>query len=649
MSKETGVSSSFISLWFRLITLGIIGLVFAEALVLAPAKVQGWSFYLKPSELIFEVVLRLLFAALAGIALGSLCAAGVAPFFWLFKSSRARLAEWSTKVAVVLVAFLVSRFALITLLKWSHRMAHERALLIAHFMAFAIALCIPRARQQVVTSLDDFMGDRMTRRTVLATVGGAAVVAVAEFALGKTGRAVKAALSPQRPKSNFLLITFDALDAEDLSLYGRGLPTTPNLDAFAGKATVFTNFYSGSTFTTPSVATMMTGIYPSESHVYQLQGRVNPETAGRSLPHAMRAGGYYTAAFATNPFAYYLAKSMQSEFDDLPEPAFRKGGLQHLWSLTRPLHQDSGFGSRIDEYADFEGMWSMVGQLPRDISMRTRPDATFAQAREMLSRLPDGFFLWVHVISPHQPYIPDRADLGRFLPDNPDGRYEYETEFLWKPHYEPDQQAKLDRRRLLYDEFVASTDRAFGSFISDVENSGKLQNTTVIVSADHGESFEGGVYQHSSPYLTRPVVHIPLIIRTPGQQDSRKVAFTADQTALAPTILELAGQPKPEWMRGPSLAGWLNRNGQGAGKGLAFTQYLEKNSEFRPLRHGMVGVIDGQYEYVLDLETQKGALRPLNEAQIWNLDRTADNPQRAQALRAAIYSRFPNLPRESTG
>jgi len=206
----------------------------------------------------------------------------------------------------------------------------------------------------------------------------------------------------------------------------------------------------------------------------------------------------------------------------------------------------------------------------------------------------------------------------------------------------------LDRCRLRYDEFIATADRGFGSFMSDLENSGKLTNTTVIVSADHGESFEGGVFQHESPYQTRPVIHIPLIIRTPGQQDSRTVAFTADQTALAPTILELAGQPKPDSMRGQSLVPWLNRDGQGAAEGIAFTQYLERNSIFKPLHHGTVGVIDGEYQYVLDLETHKGWLRPLNEAQFWNLDRTAENPARAEALRAAIYSRFPNLPRKTT-
>ena len=172
-----------------------------------------------------------------------------------------------------------------------------------------------------------------------------------------------------------------------------------------------------------------------------------------------------------------------------------------------------------------------------------------------------------------------------------------------------------------------------------------------MVSADHGESFEGGVYQHESAYQTRPVIHVPLIIRTPGQQESRRVSFTADQTALAPTILELAGQPKPEWMQGESLVKWMNGDTLGGkGEGMAFTQYLETNSVFKPMRHGTVGVIDGrsQHQYVLDLETQKGSLRPLKEAHIWNLDRTAENPALAEALREAIYSRFPDLMQEPT-
>jgi arylsulfatase A-like enzyme len=468
-----------------------------------------------------------------------------------------------------------------------------------------------------------------------------------EFVISRPSHPVRAATVTQRPKFNIVLITFDALSAEDMSLYGYRLPTTPNIDAFARDATVFTNFYSTTTFTTPAVAAMLTGGYPSETHIYQLQGHLIAEKADKSLPAVMRAAGYGTGAFVTNPFAYFVANNPHNGFDVLPEPVFQQGGLQRLWDVTRPLHQDSGFGSRVAEYIDLESIWNNLNRIPGNLSMRFRPEASFAEARQVLRQLPDGFFLWIHVITPHHPYLPDPADHGRFLPEAEGRRFAEESELQWMPHYEPSQQSQVDRRRLLYDEFVLSADRAFGGFIGELEKTGKLQHTTVIVSADHGESFEGGVFRHESPYLTRPVIHIPLIIKTPDQQHGHAVEFTADQTTLAPTILELAGIPKPDWMHGPSLVTWLSRDSSGADEGIAFSQFLEKNSVFKPLQHGTLGVIDGQYEYVLDLDTGQGALRPLNQAQFWNLDRTVDNPARATALRSAIYTRFPELRDES--
>ncbi len=685
MPKESDFHPTAASLWFRLITLGIVGLGFAETLILAQGEVQGWTYYLTTAEVVFEVAVRLIFASLAGVALGTLCTAALALFLWHFRSSRERIAEWATKVGVVLVLFLDSRFAL-TILTFLWRTTfgprffsalfaahflflHSRfaltilvflarttlsprffsALFAAHFLAFAAVLSIPRARKEVVTSLDGFLGEKMTRRTAIATVVGAVGLVATEFAFSKTVPMVKAALVPQRPKSNILLITFDALSAEDMSLYGYGLPTTPMIDDFARKGTVFKNFYSVSTFTTPSVVTMLTGLYPSEHHVYQLKGQARAEDAKKSLPHAMRAAGYATGGFFSNPYAFYLAESMKNEFDFLPKPTFQQGSLQHLWEATSSLHQDTRIGSRMDEYFDLMIVWNSLGRMPLGLHLEFRAAESFAHAREMLAKLPDGFFLWVHVMTPHGPYHPDAADRGRFIPDDQLRTFEFEGEDLaprWYPYYSPDQQSQVDRRRLAYDEFVATADRAFGSFMSELENSGKLRNTTVIVSSDHGESFEGGIYQHESEYLTRPVIHIPLIIRTPGQQEGRRVAFTADQTALAPTILELAGQPKPDWMPGQSLARWLNSDGQGEGQGLAFCQYLERNSVFKPLQEGTVGVIDGQYQYVAVLGNQNGVLRPLSEAQFWNINRSADHPERAEALRATLHSRFPDLVQE---
>src|SRR5262249_37768739 len=94
MDSESGSYCSLITFWFRLASLGIVGLVFAEALVLAPGRVQGWTFYLTTWEVIFEIIVRLLVAALAGMALGTLCIALLIPLLWYFKASRARVIDW---------------------------------------------------------------------------------------------------------------------------------------------------------------------------------------------------------------------------------------------------------------------------------------------------------------------------------------------------------------------------------------------------------------------------------------------------------------------------------------------------------------------------------------------------------------------------
>ena len=69
-------------------------------------------------------------------------------------------------------------------------------------------------------------------------------------------------------------------------------------------------------------------------------------------------------------------------------------------------------------------------------------------------------------------------------------------------------------------------------------------------------------------------------------------------------------------MHTTSLMPWLNNNAQGDGEGQAFSQFLEKNSVFKPARHGNVGLIDARsgYQYVLNIDTQKGSLRPLKKS-----------------------------------
>jgi arylsulfatase A-like enzyme len=641
------------SLWLRLSTVFIVGLLFLFTLQLPP-MVVGWTYYLKTTEIGFELVVFVVFVALAGVTLGALCAVTVAPLLFYRHSSRQRLADNVTKTAVAVVAFVDLGLALRLLATWAGLWGTPRtAVLSLYCAAFVMALCVPRRREQVVTSLDGFLGEKATRRAVLATGIASAALVTTEAVMGRMATAAVPQKRTSRPSGpNILLVTFDALSAEDMSLYGYRLPTTPQIDEFARKSSVFTNFYSASTFTTPSIATLLSGRQPSEHRVYHLKGQFRGPEVMRTFPRLMRAGGYTTGASITSPFAYFLAQGIAADFDYLPPPAYRTSSL---WDATRILHQRQPFGSRMDELDQIEQVCDFV---PTHLEMYSPerfgntksdfpPAGSFEQARQVLEQMPDGFFLWVHVMAPHAPYLPGAPMLRRFLPSNEMRTWHDQYGFPLFPRYTPNWQGLIDKARLRYDEFIADADSAFGVFLSGLEGAGRLRNTAVIVSSDHGESFEGGIYSHGSEYQTRPQLHIPLIIRMPGQERGSRVAITADQTVLAPTILDIAGIPHPNWMSGESLLPWLNRTGEGEGQGLAFTEYLARDSIFRPLIRGTVGVVDGRHQYVLDLSTGKGIFRSLPEAHVWDLDRSAENPAMVRTLREAIYSRFPDLPRNS--
>src|SRR5271157_2327304 len=103
MSEQSDFRYTLTSLWFRLMSLAIIACVFYEALDLARGKAQGWSFYLTGMEVAFEVLVRLIAASLAGLLLGAVTTASMAPILWYFKSRRQRLADWATKAVVLAV------------------------------------------------------------------------------------------------------------------------------------------------------------------------------------------------------------------------------------------------------------------------------------------------------------------------------------------------------------------------------------------------------------------------------------------------------------------------------------------------------------------------------------------------------------------
>ncbi len=638
------------ALGLRLIAIFIAALLVGVAFTSFPGKFTGWLFYLTPAESIYELFVRAVAAAIAGALIGFACGLALLPFLW----SRQRLVVVSRAVsAASALAFFYDLLVALAVLEdhgnWGRLM--QAGALLTLTGLFLYGLSNPRIRHFLISRYDFLLNRRTTHAVAAAALVGAAAMWLVSWTAPVRAQAQSS--SAARPRTNILLITFDSLTAEDMSGYGYPHPTTPNMDAFAQSSAVFTNFYSSSTFTTCSLASVLTGLAPSETGVYHLWGHLRDQHAALTLPRILRDDGYATAAVIRNPMAYFLAANQNGDFEFLDGPVGSDRTTRKLWEWTGFLHPQRPFGSRSAEFFDLQNAWHflrvrlspLAPSLISASQARYSASETFATASELLKRLPQGHFLWIHLMDPHQPYLPS-ANLGRFLPSAEfRNAYEQATRFPNRT-YPPDRQAEVDKLRLRYDECIADADQAFGEFITAFKQQPAWNDTVVIVSSDHGESHAAGALHHETPYQTRPEIHIPLMVHLPGRSQSARIDYVADQTALAPTILELAGLPRAPWMRGESLVPFLDPAAPAASapeRGLAFTEYFESDSVFNPLRSGTVGVTDGVHQYVYDLGSRAGVLRRESEPLVWNVDRSPEDPQAAADLKSALAARFPGL------
>lgn len=196
--------------------------------------------------------------------------------------------------------------------------------------------------------------------------------------------------------------------------------------------------------------------------------------------------------------------------------------------------------------------------------------------------------MWVHVLPPHDPYIAPPPWLGRIDP-SPLMRRTMDA----MPPYglQPgirDEDLALFKAR--YDEMLMAVDFAVGEFLDRLEAQGRLRNTIVIVSADHGESFKPDYMGHGGPGLHPGLTNIPLILRGPGIPAGRIIAEPVEQVDIAPTLMAMVGLlPEAGHMDGRSLLPLLQ--GGTLPPVPLFTMNLERASRFSPPDSGSVAVL----------------------------------------------------------
>jgi arylsulfatase len=455
---------------------------------------------------------------------------------------------------------------------------------------------------------------QVSRREFLKT--SAAVVAGA--ALSGAARSLSLGHPRNTDKPNILMLVFDAMSARHLSLYGYARDTTPNLKKFAERATVYNRHYAAGNFTTSGTASMLTGLYPWTHRAFNYRGMVHRDLAGRNLFRLV--GREYTRfAFTQNLWADILLSQFEADLDvHLPSETYSRA----VHSLLQPddLPSDRGMAYyafqdflnlRVDDPHPFPGSLLIASadlaraltrdrkgasaQYPRGLP--TNYDYSYENASVLhgIGQLIHGslsrstpYLAYFHLWSPHEPY----AARSEFI-----GRFDADLDLQGKPPHPlaaaRESQASLQSKRREYDEFIADLDAEFGRLMSDLDRSGALTDSYVIVTSDHGELFERGEVGHASALMYAPVTHIPLLISAPGQRTRSDVHAPTSNVDLLPTLLQIAGQEIPPWVEGKVLPEFGGTNDPGRS---VFPLAAKDNPAFQPITRATFVLIQGPYE-----------------------------------------------------
>ena len=310
------------------------------------------------------------------------------------------------------------------------------------------------------------------------------VVAAALFCL--LGYGCYVFFRPARPNIIFLLI--DTVRADHLSLFGYERDTSPNIAAFADENLSFSFAVAPAPWTPSSMASILTGLYPSAHRMSppndrDLARKVSSRLSNdfETLPETLRKAGYQTAAIITNPW-------MKPEF-----------------GVARGFDSYTYF-----ERAPAETVNATAFKLIKSLKEKSRP-----------------FFLFLHYMDAHNPYRPPPEYAARYPQP-------------LKSHDYPPRQAKYMQ---LYDGAIRYLDANLGDLFSYLKQEGLYHKAQIILAADHGEQFKEHGNQGHGYRLFNEEVRVPLVLKASGK--SARIDHPVSLVDIYPTVFEMAGlKPK---------------------------------------------------------------------------------------------------------
>jgi uncharacterized sulfatase len=402
---------------------------------------------------------------------------------------------------------------------------------------------------------------------------------------------------------NILFIVLDTQRRDRLSLYGHSSDTSPNLDHFAQGATIFERAVAPAQWTIPAHASFFTGTYPSThqlTQAFQQLSGLHP-----TLAEILQVEGYHTAAFCNNPLLGVLDHGLQRGFDAF----YNYAGA----SPNRPVERSRGalqreFMTQFRQLARYvtnqfahQGWLFNAAVNPLIVPFWTRMVNFKGSTERSIADLIDYWQTWqaggaqqpifafLNLMGTHTPYYPPANHVDHVAPGL---RHDKQASKFIARHnanaaewLSPDESPMEEWQRhaiySYYDAEIAHQDEHLGRLFSFLERSGALDNTVVIVVADHGEGHGDHGYKGHSFVVYQELIHVPLFIHFPERFPAGKHITTNVSTRrLFHTILDvldikppLAEDDPNADVKGLSLIASLNGKPD-TERGIAFSEAM---------------------------------------------------------------------------
>jgi len=329
---------------------------------------------------------------------------------------------------------------------------------------------------------------------------------------------------------NVILVVIDTLRAKNMSSYGYGKKTSPNIDRMASEGVLFVNSFGHANNTHPAFTTIFTGLYPITHRVVRMNGQYHlNHNKIKMMTELIRDAGYATLAAddlaSTGRFvkAEWLKRGFDVyknyreiaekenrsirrlfEINDLAFPLLKEAKGKPFFMFHRSWDTHTPYNPRDQ----FKHMWY-------EGDPNSRINLGSGEGRKTLEKKPTG-----------------RTTPSMKQPDPRDVKYTIAQ----------------------YDAAITDVDAAVGDLMAKLQELGIAEDTLVILTSDHGENLgEHEIFfSHRWPY--DDCIHIPIIFWCPKHiPQGKRIEAIAQQVDLAPTILELLGIEERSGFEGHSL------------------------------------------------------------------------------------------------